>query len=68
LAPTGAWSLVLRLFHPHASAVSGAWAMPPLERVGANLTIEHSTRRIEPHFLAPVLAGFGRRLFSGTSS
>lgn len=32
--PPGEWSLTMRLYGPHPEALSGAWRMPQIERVG----------------------------------
>jgi hypothetical protein len=67
--PRGAWSLVLRLYYPHSSVISGAWRMPPLDRIAAGAATERPVRsRFQPAFHAPMRAGFGRRFLSGTSS
>jgi hypothetical protein len=67
--PRGAWSLVLRLYLPHAAVISGAWRMPPLDRMGPRAVAGRADGpRNAPLFLAPMRVGFGRRLFNGTSS
>ena len=67
--PRGAWSLILRLYYPHSSVVSGAWRMPPIERIGAGAMAERPGRsRLQPPLRAPMRTGFGRRFLNGTSS